>query len=164
MNKKSQAALEFLTTYGWAIVVILTMVATLAYFGVLNPSKILPNKCTFGSEFSCIDHQLKAGTTSGEFEVRIKLKNNLGEAIEATPQAPTKDDGTAFAGTTCGALATISGWKAGQSKELVWAGCTGTGLVQGEKGKVLISIKYFATTSSLTYEKEVKGELYSVVQ
>ncbi|MBI2659218.1 hypothetical protein HYX05_03935 [Candidatus Woesearchaeota archaeon] len=49
MHSKSQAALEFLTTYGWAFLVILIMIGTLAYFGILNPSKILPNRCNFGA-------------------------------------------------------------------------------------------------------------------
>lgn len=38
--KKSQAAMEFLFTYGWAILVIIVVMGLLAYFGVLgNPSK-----------------------------------------------------------------------------------------------------------------------------
>ena len=36
-HKKSQAAMEFLMTYGWAILVVLAAIAALAYFGVLNP-------------------------------------------------------------------------------------------------------------------------------
>ena len=34
MHKKSQAALEFLTTYAWAFLVIIIMIGALAYFGV----------------------------------------------------------------------------------------------------------------------------------
>ena len=55
---RAQAALEFLTTYGWAFLVILIMIGTLAYFGILNPSKVLPNRCTFGAEFQCLDFQI----------------------------------------------------------------------------------------------------------
>lgn len=43
INKKSQAAIEFLMTYGWAILVVLIAVGALAYFGVLNKEKILPS-------------------------------------------------------------------------------------------------------------------------
>lgn len=35
-------AMEFLTTYAWAILVVLAAVLVLAYFGVLNPEKFLP--------------------------------------------------------------------------------------------------------------------------
>ena len=37
MHKKSQAAMEFLMTYGWAILVVLVAIGALAYFGVLSP-------------------------------------------------------------------------------------------------------------------------------
>jgi len=42
--KKSQAAMEFLMTYGWAILVVLVAIAALAYFGVLSPEKFLPDR------------------------------------------------------------------------------------------------------------------------
>ena len=40
-NKKSQVALDFLMTYGWAILVVLVAIGALAYFGVLIPDKYL---------------------------------------------------------------------------------------------------------------------------
>jgi len=36
---KGQTALEYLITYGWAILVILVVLAVLWYYGVFNPSK-----------------------------------------------------------------------------------------------------------------------------
>ena len=47
MKKKAQAAMEFLMTYGWAILVVLVVIGALAYFGVLSPKKLLPDKCLF---------------------------------------------------------------------------------------------------------------------
>lgn len=41
--KKGQAAIEFLFTYGWAILVVLAAIGTLAYFDVISP-------CRFNSE------------------------------------------------------------------------------------------------------------------
>ena len=41
MNKKSESAVEFLATYGWAFIVILVMVGALAYFGVLDTDHLL---------------------------------------------------------------------------------------------------------------------------
>jgi hypothetical protein len=46
MCKKSQAAMEFLMTYGWALLIILLVIAALAYFGMLNPERFLPDKVT----------------------------------------------------------------------------------------------------------------------
>jgi len=35
--KKGQAAMEFLMTYGWTVLVVLAAIGVLAYFGVLSP-------------------------------------------------------------------------------------------------------------------------------
>lgn len=43
-TKKGQMAMEFLMTYGWAILVVLFAIGMLAYFGVLSPQKLLPQK------------------------------------------------------------------------------------------------------------------------
>ena len=71
-NRKSQAAMEFLMTYGWAILVVLVAVGALAYFGVLSPDKFLPARCTLQAGLACIDH--KATATSLE----VVIQNSLG--------------------------------------------------------------------------------------
>ena len=48
-SKRAQAAMEFLMTYGWAILVVLAAIGALAYFGVLSPDRFLPEKCTLPS-------------------------------------------------------------------------------------------------------------------
>lgn len=40
-SNKSQAAMEFLMTYGWAILIVLIAIGALAYFGVLIPDRYL---------------------------------------------------------------------------------------------------------------------------
>jgi len=49
--------MEFLMTYGWAILVVLAAIAALAYFGVMSPTKFLPESCTLPSTsgLACID-------------------------------------------------------------------------------------------------------------
>ncbi len=71
-NRKSQAALEFLMTYGWAILVVLVAVGALAYFGVLSPDKFLPTKCALQPGIGCLDSKVTSGTIS------IVLQNSLG--------------------------------------------------------------------------------------
>jgi hypothetical protein len=53
MNKKGQAALEFMMTYGWAILVVLAAIGALSYFGVLNPTKLTPDTCLASSGMGC---------------------------------------------------------------------------------------------------------------
>lgn len=78
VHRKAQAALEFLTTYGWAFLVILIMMGAISYFGFLNPGSFLPKRCVISSEFACIDYRvLDTGI------IDLKLKQNFGHAIEA---------------------------------------------------------------------------------
>src|SRR3989338_67322 len=59
-HNKGQAAMEFLMTYGWAILVVLVVIGALSYFGVLSPATLLPEKCTFPVSVSCTDHTVTA--------------------------------------------------------------------------------------------------------
>ena len=77
INKKSQAALEFLMTYGWAILVVLVAVGALAYFGVLSPDRFLPAKCTLQSGIACLDHK------AIPIQVQVVIQNSLGYDISS---------------------------------------------------------------------------------
>lgn len=78
MKKRGQAAMEFLMTYGWAILVVLAAVGALAYFGVLSPSRFIPEKCLMsGSGLQCVDF---AANSSGH--VTIALVNGGGYDLE----------------------------------------------------------------------------------
>ena len=94
-SRASQAALEFLMTYGWAILVVLVAVGALAYFGVLSPDKFLPAKCTLQSGIACIDH--KATAT----QLILRVQNSLGYDI-------TVDAVKAFQCTALGSQGTLA--------------------------------------------------------
>src|SRR3989344_6250981 len=72
--------MEFLMTYGWAILVVLVVIGALAYFGVLSPAKLLPDKCTSTAGFQCTDYTF-GSPTSPSPGGRIKLTNGLGSNI-----------------------------------------------------------------------------------
>lgn len=74
-RKSGQAAVEFLLTYGWAMLAVLVMVGALSYFGFLSPSAFLPEKCEFMVGLSCRDFQLKSNA------VMLSLGNAFGEEI-----------------------------------------------------------------------------------
>lgn len=78
MLKKGQAAMEFLMTYGWAILVVLAAIGALAYFGVLSPDSILPERTTFQAPLSNVD---TAYITDSE-TLEIAFTNNVGREIE----------------------------------------------------------------------------------
>jgi len=96
--KRGQAALEFLMTYGWAILVVLVAIGALAYFGVLRPEKLLPEKCVIatGSGLYCDDYSANA---TG---VTLRIKNMLADNVNVTAITITATGETcsAFSGNT----------------------------------------------------------------
>ncbi len=76
VERKGQAAMEFLMTYGWALLVVLVAIGALAFFGVLNPSQFLPSTCTITPGLHCDDFVVSA--TTG---ITVNIQNGLGEAI-----------------------------------------------------------------------------------
>ena len=70
--------MEFLTTYGWALVVILIAAGALSYFGVFNVGSYIPSKCEFTPELECADY----GITSVDSVIHFKLINNYEKNIE----------------------------------------------------------------------------------
>ena len=92
---KAQAALEFLMTYGWAILVVLIVIGALAYFGVLSPSNLLPEKCAFPVSLSCVDHQIM----EPEHMIMLRLQNSAGKDMIIRGVTATSD--ALGAGTLC---------------------------------------------------------------
>jgi len=86
MLKKSQAAMEFIITYGWAIIVVLVTISALAYFGVLDVDRFFPDKCMIDAGISCLDHKMIFVDADAFIPARNNLdliiKNNLGWKIE----------------------------------------------------------------------------------
>ena len=156
---KGQAALEFLTTYGWAILVILIMIGTLAYFGILTPSKVLPNRCTFGAELQCEDYQISA--TGNLFKLR--LKNGIGESISVTAITIGSEGSTNYVCTGPNTPALPITWTPSTSTDFVFNACNSAaaGFIAGEKGKVLITMTYNTVASGSTYARQTKGEVYA---
>jgi len=159
-NKKSQAALEFLTTYAWAFLIILVVIGALAYFGVLRPSKMLPDRCNFGPEIGCQYYKLTYGNGSFTSGATLTLKNNVGEHITTTSINMSIERGTKLCTTN------IGGWNAQEAKEVTLTNCgfSTNGLVQNQKEKVFVSITFYPTRATSTYTKIVNGEVYALVQ
>jgi hypothetical protein len=75
---RGQASMEFLMTYGWAILVVLAAIATLAYFGVLSPDRFLPQKCSMAPGIDCAEHKITPNS------ITIALRNGMGKHINIT--------------------------------------------------------------------------------
>lgn len=78
--KRGQSALEYLVTYGWAILAIVIIAGVLWYFGVFNPAQWTESKGSGGfTGVTIIDYQ--ANSTTGV--VTMVLGNKVGRTITA---------------------------------------------------------------------------------
>ena len=73
LNKKSQAAMEFLITYGWAIMIVLIGIGALFFLGVFNPST--PSTCNIASPFICQDVRIYDAGVFNAIYFRIASTN-----------------------------------------------------------------------------------------
>jgi len=96
-GKRGQAAMEFLMTYGWAILVVLVVIAALAYFGVLSPSNLLPEKCTFPVSLSCSDFSV---STTG---ITLVFQNGAGRDMKILSLNASSDAFTGIAANSTSA-------------------------------------------------------------
>ena len=148
MNK-SQAALEFLTTYAWAFVVIAITIAALYSFGIFDFSKYLPQKCIFPSQFKCLDFSLKPT------EVRAKLVNNLGEDVRLTSLQITNDASPPISCTPPSGF----DWQHSTEKDIVFTGCTGGAYLPDVRVELKISISYYAINTPSKPLHSITGKI-----
>ena len=55
-----QAALEYLTTYGWAILIIAIAIAALFALGVFNAQGFVGQQCAISGGFACLSYSMAA--------------------------------------------------------------------------------------------------------
>ena len=79
-HTRGQAAMEFLMTYGWAILVVLVVIGALAYFGVLSPDTLLPEKCSLPLQLSCKDFSV-VDTSAGPDVITLSVINSAGRSM-----------------------------------------------------------------------------------
>lgn len=139
LMKKGQAAMEFLMTYGWSILVVLAAIAALAYFGILSPNRFLPETCTMPSGIACLDSAVD--TT----KMQIVLQNSAGFDMEDIVITSTEGG--------CGASETVDLTNGAQTT-LNLTGCTFT---SGSRLRTDLDLNYTNAGSGLTHS--VTGQL-----
>lgn len=75
--KKGQAAMEFLMSYGWAVLVVIAAISALAYFGVLDPHKSLPETCILFPGLGCDDYKVDSNG------IVLVITNGLGKDLDS---------------------------------------------------------------------------------
>ena len=160
MKRKAQAAFEFLATYGWALIAISVAIAAIAYFGIFNPEKVLPNRCNFGPEFTCLDYQISASND----EFLLKLRNGAGYPVTITSADLGSESATQYSCTAPVNLP-MSNVPSGSAIDLTFTSCNSAaaGFASGSRKKIFVTINSYDSGSGASYAKKVKGEVYSTV-
>jgi len=151
--RKGQSAMEYLMTYGWAILVIIVVIAVLFYIGVLNPRNVTPTTCTFQPGFSCVTFILR---TNGNLSLIVGQAT--GHRVHIT-------------GLSCNSGDDPINWREldvnitnGQSRSLGNSSCTDsdgvilTG-VPGETGKFGVWLNYTEMDTETKDRRQVKGDI-----
>ncbi len=81
-SKKGQAAMEYLMTYGWALVALVVVIAALMATGAFDPSYLIAEECTLQPDLSCGGHVLYL--EGDETILKFKVNNGLGYPIYIT--------------------------------------------------------------------------------
>ena len=178
MKSKSQASLEFLTTYAWAFLAIMIALGALYYFGVLDFAKFLPQECSFPSQFECNAFAFAGSSPAGE--IRFNLVNNIGEIIRVKSFAVTNEDVTPLACDTAAASIAVKcgdapagdliafDWNPGLDCEFTIPGCSSEAFKRSERTNAEITMVYCATLTSgcpatADVDHVVKGAIEAVV-
>jgi hypothetical protein len=148
---KGQAALEFLMTYGWALLLLTVLVAGLAYI-IPHPRSLAANKCVFGPSIPCLGAQFTSENLT------VALRNGLGQSIyEVEANVTMPND------ITCDVTpATV---RADEKLTLtcnntIWGGVNG--INETDDIRIRIDLKYKKVKNG--YEQLIVGEIYAKYQ
>lgn len=106
---KGQAAIEYLMTYGWALLVIAVVLVVLISSGVLDPSSNIKESCVFPPQVSCVMQY--AAVKSNNVEYKVRLANNFGYDVELISFK-------AVYGKSVASVSNIGMWKQGEEKDI----------------------------------------------
>lgn len=78
---RGQAAIEYLMTYGWAILVLVIITAAIFSTGILSPTYLVSEECSLGSTFPCTFQLFNDG---GTLKLVLNITNGFGYKINIT--------------------------------------------------------------------------------
>jgi len=139
-NMKGQAAMEYLMTYGWAILIVLVVGAALFYLRVFNPS-VASGSVGF-SNVAVIQHTYNAAGT-----LSLQIENRAVEQVNVTRIYDLTDDiviDVTDITVAAGSRATLSGA----------VGVTGN---TGDSYKLDLAIEYVSSLGSINSTGTISG-------
>jgi uncharacterized protein (UPF0333 family) len=161
-NRRGQAALEFLMTYSWAILVVIIVIGALAYFGVLDPSNLIPQTCKLEAGFNCADYSITRSGTNAQ--ISLVLQNNIGRPIELTSIQFNTTTGGGCTAPAPAAPNNIIG--NGATSVPIQSAATGCNIVSPDKkNRYTMTIGYrYADVGTAALPQTMQGEIFARAQ
>ena len=153
-SRRSQAALEFLSTYTWAFIVITVTIGALYYSGIFDFGKYLPQKCSFPLQFKCLDFGLDSS------QARIKLINNLGEDIKIDSISVYND---ASPSVSCTPPPTPFDWIHSTELDLAFTSCSVGGYLANSRIELKILMMYHSVNTPSNPSHIINGKVYGKI-
>ena len=159
IKKRGQSAIEFIITYGWAIMAAMLVIGALTYFGITNPSTSLPDKCIFSNAFECKDYQITSTT------LNLKVINTMGQTIyaDSSGNISAKLTETDYPCTVNYGPDGSASLEPEMDMEVICTNPPGSPFNTRDKAKIKVTLTY-AKTPSGGYDQVSLGEVYATVQ
>lgn len=90
---RGQAAVEYLMTYGWAILALIAVLFILLTSGILSPSYLVAEECSFGTNLQCDAALFNEDDST---QLRFRLFNGFPYKIKITDVNLRTADGTQY--------------------------------------------------------------------
>ncbi|MFP3278914.1 MAG: hypothetical protein RXP92_01205 [Candidatus Micrarchaeota archaeon] len=134
---KAQSAMEYLMTYGWAILIIAVVLGALFSLGVFSGSSLLGTSCIASPGYYCQNPVLTPNPSGSGSVLTFNFGQNTGATVynailcaEPQSQSPSQSSALIFGGNNCTApntyLTLASGQTISPSIPLSFSGSIGT--------------------------------------
>ena len=150
-QKKGQAAMEFLMTYGWAILAAIVAIGVLAYFGVFSPGKLAGSSAILNNPFYASAWQVNSIEN-----ISLEVINNGGDSfflseIMINGTGSNSAFGCYANASNGGALASLNPFNPGVTKLILVKFCAplSADITPGNNFAGDIKITYFKVGSNL---------------
>ncbi|MCP4646642.1 MAG: hypothetical protein GY852_02760 [bacterium] len=152
-SKKGQAAMEYLMTYGWAIVALVIVIGALMATGAFNPSYLIAEECTLQPDLSCTGHVLYLDT-GGTPQLEFRISNGLGYDIILSEVEVTTSNGDLYEDFSLD----ISGYEIEQGETaIISMELDGLDTYKDEVERVKVSLRYITCAPEVNPDCDPDG-------
>lgn len=141
-RKAGQAGLDFLMTYGWALLIIVLVIGVLFALGIFNVSSFTGNRAAGFAQVGVAAWKLTPGGT-----FTVQLTNRVGTTINITGMNYTFDNMASSAASTASANNTANG----KTTATLTVASGVTGYNSGDPYSVKLDIYYTDLKTGFTY-------------